>query len=549
MFSTRPGPASREIPLSDPRIALDALAHLPHPFLLHSGLAEPRGRWSFFGADPFETFGPERYLDAVALWRAERSGVAGEAMGRSPAEERAVAPPAPDAPDPPPFTGGLIGCWSYDFGRRLESIPRTARDDTGWPDVWLAAYDVIGAFDHATGRAWLYSSGLPEASGDRTRRAAGRLDHFTRLLSSGSPAGATARAFARPYPAEAGRRSDEGARDPTAARSTFGAGAYRDAVERVREHIRRGDIFQANLSQRWTASRAIPGGAGHPDRLEARSLFHALADHSPAPFAAFVDLGDRAVASASPERFLEVRGRRVETRPIKGTRPRGAGAAADAIERAALLASAKDRAENVMIVDVLRNDLGRVCETGSVRVPELCALETFAQVHHLTSTVTGTLGAGQDAVDLLHACFPGGSITGAPKIRAMEIIESLEPVGRALYTGAIGYLDWSGNADWSIAIRTALVTGDEVHFAAGGGITADSDPDAEYHETLAKAEGWRLAMAACGRPILLGEFEAGAAGEHERPADAGEHEAPADATEHERPADAGGPARVPELRS
>ena len=259
----------------------------------------------------------------------------------------------------------------------------------------------------------------------------------------------------------------------------------------MREHIRSGDIFQANLSQRWTVPLAPA-----PPGPRALQLFTALALHSPAPFAAFFDCGDHALASASPERFLELRGRAIESRPIKGTRARHSDPAQDRALATELITSAKDRAENVMIVDVLRNDLGRVSETGSVRAPTLCALESFSQVHHLVSTVTGTLREDADAFDLLHACFPGGSITGAPKIRAMEILETLEPVRRHVYTGAIGYLDWRGDADWNIAIRTALVTEDAVHYAAGGGITADSDPAAEYEETLHKAAGLKRALAA-----------------------------------------------------
>jgi para-aminobenzoate synthetase component 1 len=282
------------------------------------------------------------------------------------------------------------------------------------------------------------------------------------------------------------------------ARSTFARDDYCRAVERIREHIRCGDIFQANLSQRWT----VPVEGCAPETL-ASALFELLSLVSPAPHAAFLSLGDHAIASASPERFFELRGRQVETRPIKGTRPRGATPQADAALRAALEASVKDRAENVMIVDVLRNDLGRVCEAGSVRAERLCEVETFPQVFHLTSTVTGTLREGLDALDLMTACFPGGSITGAPKIRAMEILEALEPVRRHIYTGSLGYLDWRGDADWNIAIRTALVTGHAVHFAAGGGITADSDPDAEYRETLHKAEGMRLALGDLLGPLSL----------------------------------------------
>jgi len=276
--------------------------------------------------------------------------------------------------------------------------------------------------------------------------------------------------------------------------STHTPQAWARDVLQVQEHIRAGDIFQANLTQRWKLD--------HPSALAlAPALYEALTQHSPAPFSAYLDLGDHALLSASPERFLELRGSHVETRPIKGTRPRGVTPEEDARLAAELQASAKDRAENVMIVDVLRNDLGRVCEVGTVEAAGVCELETFPQVHHLTSTVTGRLRDGLDAFDLLHACFPGGSITGAPKIRAIEIIESLEPVRRHAYTGAIGWLGWNGDADWNIAIRTAIATERALVFNAGGGITADSDPAAEYREALDKAEGMRLAFSA-----VLGEI-------------------------------------------
>jgi len=356
--------------------------------------------------------------------------------------------------------------------------------------VRLGCYDVVGAFDHATGRALLLSSGLPLLDAHRRRRAEQRIDHFTRLLSG-----------ARREPLQLPARAEE----PAWLASTFTPDAYRRAVDRVREHIRAGDIFQANLSQRWTCDVAAD-----PTSL-ALALHEALARWSPAPFSAFLGAPDHAVASSSPEGFLRLRGSIVETRPIKGTRPRGASPAADQRLRAELLQSPKDRAENVMIVDVLRNDLGRVCATGSVEVAALCELESFAQVHHLTSTVRGRLEPGKDAFDLLHACFPGGSITGAPKLRAIEILESLEPVRRHLYTGAIGYVDWNGDADWSIAIRTGLVSSRAVHFAAGGGITADSDPEAEYRETLHKAEGMTRALESLVGPLRLDPGLAGVA--------------------------------------
>jgi para-aminobenzoate synthetase component 1 len=339
---------------------------------------------------------------------------------------------------------------------------------------------VVGALDHDSGRVWLHSSGLPADADEREARARARLEAFRARLEA--PAAA----------AESAPRTR-----PLRATSTFTADGYRRAVEDVREAIRRGDIFQANLSQRW--SLPLVGAHGHAIALDA-----ALRAHTPSPFAATLLLGDHAVLSASPELFLRRRGDRVASRPIKGTRPRGATPAEDERLAAELLASAKDRAENVMIVDVLRNDLGRVCETGSVEVPELCALERFPQVWHLTSTVAGRLRPEVDAFALLDACFPGGSITGAPKIRAMEILEALEPVRRHLYTGAIGWLGWDGDADWNIAIRTATATADALHWSAGGGITADSDPDDEYRESLAKAEGLRLALAS-----VLGTFDLG----------------------------------------
>ena len=464
-------PVIQAIELADPLAAARSLVHLPYPFLLHSAMRDSRARWSFFGADPFAVVAGEDDEDAQRMWRGFSSEV--------------------DVRDEiPPFAGGIVGYWSYDFGRRLERLPAVARDDLGLPAVRLGFYDVVGAFDHHTRRAWLVSTGLPLQGAMRRDRARRRLDDFVRLTTFGRRAAAPAwRSLGAAVPAV----------------STFSPEGYRAAVERVRERIRAGDIFQANLSQRWSVEVAD----ATPTAL-ALALSESLAATSPAPFAAWLGGPDHAIASASPERFLELRGRRVETRPIKGTRPRGADTLEDARLRGELIASTKDRAENVMIVDVLRNDLGRVCETGSVAVTGLCELETFAQVHHLTSTVRGTLRPDLDPFDLLHACFPGGSITGAPKIRAMEILETLEPVRRHLYTGSIGYLDWRGDADWNIAIRTATVMRGSIRFAAGGGITSESDPEAEYLETLHKAEGMCRALAPVVGPLSLEPVHAGA---------------------------------------
>ena len=256
------------------------------------------------------------------------------------------------------------------------------------------------------------------------------------------------------------------------------ARGYCAAVARVRDYIVAGDIFQANLSQRFEAPLREPPWA----------LYRRLRARNPAPFAAYLDFPEATVLSVSPERFLRVGASgAVETRPIKGTRPRGLGPEHDAALGRALSESAKDRAENLMIVDLLRNDLSRVCSPGTVRVPELFALERHPTVHHLVSTVVGTLAPGAGVVDLVRAAFPGGSITGAPKVRAMEIIAELEPSQRGVYCGSVGYWSLTGELDTSIAIRTAVARGDRVYFSAGGGIVADSDPEQEYRETLDKA--------------------------------------------------------------
>lgn len=259
---------------------------------------------------------------------------------------------------------------------------------------------------------------------------------------------------------------------------------YEQAVRRVLEYIAAGDCYQVNLSQRFRA----------PLSRSPWELYESLRRISPAPYAAFLDCGDHQVLSSSPELFLKVEGRDVETRPIKGTRPRGKTPEEDRARAAELVASVKDRAELLMIVDLERNDLGRVCEYGSVRVPELYRLESYANVHHLVATVRGRLRPEVGPLECLRAAFPGGSITGAPKIRAMEIIEDLEPVRRGVYTGAVGWVDGRGRAEWNIAIRTMVVRSDQVYFHAGGGIVADSEPTAEYEETLAKAAGMVRAL-------------------------------------------------------
>lgn len=431
----------------EPLDVCERLAHLPFPLLLDSAADRERtGQYSYFVADPTEVFQGRVPADPLASART--------ALARFPAERD---------PALPPFQGGLAGFIAYDYGRAYERLPAPPTDDLDVPDLLLGLYDWVIAWDHRSGSAWLISTGIPESGTAGERRARERAGQVTRLLSTVGLGGAQPRVARRP--------------DSALPRSTFSRHAYLAAVSRVRRYILAGDVFQVNLSQRFDA----------PLEGSPAALYRRLRAATPAPFAAYLDAGEFQVLSASPERFLRLDGRQVETRPIKGTRPRAADPARDAELARELQLSAKDRAENVMIVDLLRNDLSRVCRPGSVRARELLALERHPTVHHLVSAVVGELEHGRDAFDLLRAAFPGGSITGAPKLRAMEIIAELEPTRRAVYCGSIGYISVTGDMDTSIAIRTMLAIGGRVYFQAGGGIVADSEPAAEYQETLDKA--------------------------------------------------------------
>jgi para-aminobenzoate synthetase component I len=386
-------------------------------------------------------------------------------------------------PGLPPFQGGAAGYIGYDYGAVLERIPPTRYDDLGLPDVVLGIYDWVIAWDHHSGAAWIVSLGLPGCGPERERRARERMEMVAARVA-GRRETVTALDDTPPRPrrpaAPAYAITPTEAAAAIGLRSTFTHRGYLDAVAKVREYIVAGDIFQANLSQRFQA----------PLREPPFELYRRLRRRNPAPFAAYLGFDDVTVLSASPERFLRLdHDRQVETRPIKGTRPRGLVPMHDAALGRALAESEKDRAENVMIVDLLRNDLSRVCRPGTVRVPELFALEQHPTVHHLVSTVVGELEPAADAVDLTRAAFPGGSITGAPKVRAMEIIAELEPTRRGVYCGSIGYLSATGAMDTSIVIRTFVAAGGELYFQAGGGIVADSDPELEYRETLDKVAG------------------------------------------------------------
>ncbi len=366
--------------------------------------------------------------------------------------------PRPTLSGLPPFQGGAAGMFGYDLCHHLETLPAPATDDMDFDHMAVGFYDTVAAFDVVDQRAWII------AHGDRAAYRAGELSE---RLSDRPP-------ITAPVPALEWT-------------SNFSRADYEAAVGRIIDYIHAGDIFQANLSQRFRAT--LPAGVGP------YAMYRRLRAVNPAPFAAYFNTGGTQILSSSPERFVKLTGDAVEARPIKGTRPRGATPAEDAALAENLMTSEKDRAENVMIVDLLRNDISKVCRDHSVAVPELCSLESYARVHHLVSAVTGTLRSGLGAVDLLRACFPGGSITGAPKVRAMEIIAEQEPTRRGPYCGALGFIGYDGAMDSNIAIRTLALKDGAAVFQAGGGIVADSDPAGEYEETLAKAEALFAAFA------------------------------------------------------
>jgi para-aminobenzoate synthetase component 1 len=459
-----PSVLSLEIPYSDPLSAFAAFAGAPGAVFLDSAQkGERQGRHSFIAADPFLVLRSKdgRISAGDHTFTGDPFAAIARLLARFPLTR---------TPGLAPFQGGAAGYLGYDLCHHLERLPAPERDDMQFPDLALGFYDTIIAFDLLDQRAWIISSGYPETSPEaRLTRRRLRLEEFSDRLRR-----ATA---LPPVPA---------ASSEVAIRSDFTRPHYEAAVQRVIDYILAGDIFQANLAQRFSAEL--------PEDLSPLDLYRRLRERNPVPFAAYLDFRDVVVASASPERFLKLQDGLVETRPIKGTRPRGLTPAEDGASARELLASEKDRAENVMIVDLLRNDLSRVCLDRTVLTPEICALESFATVHHLVSTVTGELKPDMGPVDLLRATFPGGSITGAPKIRAMEIIAELEPTRRGPYCGAIGYIGFDRTMDLNIAIRTYAIKGRTVTFQAGGGIVADSDPAAEYEETIAKARALIAAL-------------------------------------------------------
>jgi para-aminobenzoate synthetase component 1 len=449
--------------------AFRRLASLPRVVFFDSAMRHPKlGRYSFVAADPVEWLAvPANGSDALAKLV--------DRMGEYQVPQSEL----------PPFQGGWAGMFGYELGRSLEAVPVAAIDEFQLPAMAVGLYDVVVAFDHERQAAWLISQGLPETGMQaRRERAAARMAQFRdRLSSRRRDSGKDKVPLPRPL------RADELAPQfPVAGDkqlvSNFSAEGYRQAVRRAIEYIYAGDVFQVNLSQRLL----------HPAHLPTIELYCRLRERNPAPFAGYLDGGEWQIASASPERFVRVANGHVETRPIKGTRGRILRPEADLFSGDELRTSEKDRAENVMIVDLLRNDLSRTCRPESVHVSQLCGLETYEYVQHLVSVVEGTLRDGSTPIDLLRTSFPGGSITGAPKIRAMEIIAELEPTVRGAYCGSLGYIGLDGRTDTSILIRTITSARGWWQLPVGGGIVAQSDPREEYEETWHKAAGMLRAL-------------------------------------------------------
>lgn len=450
----------QEIPYhQDSSRIFECIKGLPWAVFLDSGF--PRnllGRFDILSAKPCRTLTTRGSL--TEIW--DRSGsrhseedpfsLLREALSETDFEDAAL-----------PFIGGALGYFAYDLARRLENLPQVAKDLEQVPQMMVGIYDWAIVVDHGTRRSWL----VQQDPDSETEALCKRL--LEQIRSTGFEP------WNKPF------------HTLGPVLSNLDREEYGDAFRRIKRYLLEGDCYQVNLAQRFSVACE-----GDP-----WSAYKRLRELNPAPFSGFLDFPGVQVLSSSPERFIRIEDGRVETKPIKGTRARSLETVIDRERIAALRTSIKDRAENLMIVDLLRNDLGKSCAPGSVRVPKLFEVESFATVHHLVSTVQGRLAIGRDGIDLLRGCFPGGSITGAPKIRAMEIIEELEPARRGIYCGSIGYIDFRGNMDTNITIRTLVHSANMIRFWAGGGIVSDSSEADEFQECLDKAAAMLKMLRGC----------------------------------------------------
>ncbi len=453
-----------------------SLAERPHCVFLDSSLRDPGqtslARYSFLACDPYHV-------------------VTGGDGGESLAAVRAHLQACRSHPhrDLPPFQGGAAGVLTYELSAAFESVPAAAVDEFQLPPVTMGLYDVVIAFDHVNDTAVIISQGFPETDPAQRRsraqrRAAQMQDWIDQGLANQTADGDRARRVNSASDRAPIKTPHVRIAHDAELYSNFSRDDYLSGVRRVVDNIRDGEIFQANLSQRLLM----------PATIDSPRLMRRLRAQTPSTFGGYFDAGKWQVMTVSPERFLHVRDRRVESRPIKGTRQQTQQPIVDLFAAEELVGSLKDRRENVMIVDLIRNDLSRVCTAESVQVDQLCGLEQYGYVQHLVSSVVAELQTGRDVFDLLAATFPGGSITGAPKCRAMEIIGELERVARGPYCGSLGYINWNGDADFNLLIRTVTAAGGWWQFPVGGGIVADSVPQKEYDETWHKAEGLLRAL-------------------------------------------------------
>lgn len=464
-------PVFKEIPFENPQ-DIYAKLRAKNSFLLESCKGpEQIARYSFVGFDPYLIFKVKNSVVEIEFFGKKTISA------RHPVErlrELVDAYKQELIPDLPPFQGGAVGMLSYDFVRYIEKIPNDSPDDLNIPDAHFFMIDKLIAFDHVNHKSWIIVCpgaretvlGYSEINGNRenmVKEAGDVLDSIHQNIITGD-------------------KETEGRSSPLkkihVVHDTDKA-FYMDMVSKVKEYISAGDIFQANISMRLSADI---------EDADPWEIYKLLSKINPSPFASFFDFGEYQIASSSPERLVRVNGRLVDTRPIAGTRPRGADINEDESMRAELLLNEKERAEHIMLIDLERNDLGRVCDYSSVRVDELMITEDYSHVIHIVSNVQGVLADGKDCFHAIKAVFPGGTITGVPKVRCMEIIEELEPTKRGPYTGSIGYIGFNGNMDLNIIIRTFVIKERRAYVQAGAGIVADSDPEREYYESLKKAE-------------------------------------------------------------
>ncbi len=434
--------------------AFSCVKHMPYSLLLDSSdRKHPNSRYSFVMCSPIETIEAINGEITVTNWE-QKLSITGDPFLLLQSRIKSWICDTKHIPNMPPFQGGAAGLFGYDLGRYLEDLPAIAASCGSVPDMAVGIYDQVLAHDHLLKKSYIFTHARSEDEAVKKR------EFLIELFSKDIKA-----------PKYKANKLDWS--------SNFDKKSYKEQVQKVINYIHDGDVFQANISQRFDAEL--------PDDFDPFIHYLHMREVNPAPFSAYMNIGNIKIASTSPERFITARDRNVETCPIKGTRPHVSDFTQDCAYKKELSSSEKDRSENTMIVDLMRNDLSKVCEEHSVDVSGLCELETFASVHHLVSTIQAKLSHDKNALDLLRACFPGGSITGAPKIRAMEIIEELEPTRRSAYCGSIGYIGFDDYMDTNILIRTLVYEDNKVSLQTGGGVVADSNPSEEYQETLDKA--------------------------------------------------------------